>query len=459
MADYWVVAVKSARGYQELLQALRKNHPQFGEDLLVRISRKGNKATDRRGDYLLPDVARQILQGSEADPSLNSFFKAIPDTVSRRITEAEAMKAIAFDVVLPDERPGDTGDSGYSDALRDIRVPEAHAANGDALKNLSAVRVGHIDTGITKHPCFGFKKLTSGDKEGWPLLSEGRDMGRVDGGLPLDRWPMEGPYAGFPGHGTRTASVLCGRHVDGSGKVIFQGVAPQVPLVPYRISDTVIIDLFGPTRLDEAYLDALAKGCHVVSLSMGDPFEPRPAVAAAVNALYEAGVIMVCAAGNVIPTMVWPARFERTIAAGGSTVSTKGDPATIKPWAGGSRGSAVDLCAPADKVTRANWQGIHPTAKPSYAQYSGTSYATAQIAGAAALWLAKHGPAKIREKFPGWRTVELFRKLARSTAQVPPGWDTDRYGAGVLDVYALLAVDFVNFPAITPDDYKRPASA
>jgi subtilisin family serine protease len=59
---------------------------------------------------------------------------------------------------------------------------------------------------------------------------------------------------------------------------------------------------------------------HVVSMSMGGL--PSEAWADAINALYEAGVVVVTAAGNNyanLPTrfVVYPARFGRVIAACG----------------------------------------------------------------------------------------------------------------------------------------------
>jgi len=72
---------------------------------------------------------------------------------------------------------------------------------------------------------------------------------------------------------------------------------------------------------------------------------------------------------------------------------------------------------------------------------SGTSYATPHVASAAALWKAKHLNFLKRHVKEPWQVVELFRKHLRASANTKPNgteWDTDRFGAGILDVENLL---------------------
>ena len=61
----------------------------------------------------------------------------------------------------------------------------------------------------------------------------------------------------------------------------------------------------------------------------------------------------------------------------------------------------------------------------------------ATLAGIAALWLAHHGPAAIKQRYGG-TTQEVFRLLVTLTCRTPPGWDGSRYGAGIVDAKALL---------------------
>jgi len=149
----------------------------------------------------------------------------------------------------------------------------------------------------------------------------------------------------------------------------------------------------------------------------------------AINEAYEAGVIMVCAAGNIVNPVVAPARLNRTIAVGGVTTADV-------PWAGSSYGQETDFSSYADDLRRAS---VKSGPKYSYGNGGdGTSYATAITSGAAALWLAHHGAA-LDAAYPlPWQRVEAFRELARQTARVPPGWNPGAFGTGILDVEALL---------------------
>ena len=79
---------------------------------------------------------------------------------------------------------------------------------------------------------------------------------------------------------------------------------------------------------------------------------------------------------------------------------------------------------------------------------SGTSFAVALAAGAAALWLAKHGRAAIRARYGPANVQAAFLRLARTTAAQGPGWDAARYGAGILDAGALLGADLPSLDEI-----------
>jgi Subtilase family len=224
---------------------------------------------------------------------------------------------------------------------------------------------------------------------------------------------------------------MCGYSPAAAPGGAFYGVAPKVPLIPVRITDTIWI-----THAQRQFKDAVSHligtpGAKVINVSLGVfAGVVVGAMKSAVNDAYDAGVIMVCAAGNYVNSVVAPARLQRTIAVAGVTFESK-------PWSGSSYGPEVDFSAPAANLRRASTEAV---GKYIYAAGGdGTSYATAITSGAAALWLAHHGAALDAQYPLPWQRVEAFRILATQTTKQPAVWNPGAFGSGVLDVDALLA--------------------
>lgn len=68
---------------------------------------------------------------------------------------------------------------------------------------------------------------------------------------------------------------------------------------------------------------------------------------------------------------------------------------------------------------------------------SGTSYATANVAAIAALWLSRHGWTALRERYGATPLTEVFRHLLRVTARRSAAWPSG-CGAGIVDAGALV---------------------
>jgi serine protease len=279
------------------------------------------------------------------------------------------------------------------------------------------VVIGHPDTGYRRHPEMGQNILVG---RGFDLF-RGDDDPRDE----LDRrfsWQT-------PGHGTHTASVIVSPRGPASGTSpnFVSGVAPGAKLVPFRVSDTVVIvDALNLARAIEMAADA---GVDVISISMGGLGSDRlhDAVLYAVNK----GVIVLAAAGNCVGFVVAPASYEEVVAVAACN-------AQAGIWGGSSRGAAVDVTAPGDRV----WIALadDDDTLSNVDQSSGTSYAVATVAGVAALWVAKHGRKKIAEVCGGVEKIApAFMQLIRSTAVPQANWPVGQFGGGLVDADKLLA--------------------
>ncbi len=362
-----------------------------------------------------------------------------------RVAAAEAVALLSAATIVTPRPSGTPAPSGL-----DWHLDRTHAQlawdllGGRDSIDWTGVRVGHIDTGYAEHPALGFGT----GQPSWVLTDLGRTFYAEGAG---DNDP--GPGGGvdplrydFDGHGTRTASTICGWAPQAAPRPFF-GIAPKVPLVPVRIANHVAIN-YAQSQFGQAvdYLVDVAQ-VQVISLSMGMlPVLIGKHVRRAVDKAYEAGVIMVCAAGNWVPFVVAPANLSRTLAIAGVTER-------LQPWSGSSHGHQVDISGPAQGVRRAEMRDGPPRYRDDG---DGTSYSTALVAGTAALWLAYRRHDGLAARYPQpWQRVEAFGRLLRERAQLPPPplpWDpTGGFGSGVLDAAAVLQADLPP-PATAPDD-------
>lgn len=283
--------------------------------------------------------------------------------------------------------------------------------------------IGHPDTGYTQHA------------EIWDVpprvrASDSYDFVRrqADALDPLDE--------GNPGHGTTTASVIMSS--EGGTLPFVSGLAPAATLVPLRVTPRVV--LLGFDRLAEAIHYAVDKGCHVISMSLGGPARSRTLERAIARAV-EQGVVVLAAAGNVWPFVVYPARFDQVIACAACNCQRK-------VWRRSAAGAAVDVTAPGESVWVAR-PGRSPDHDDDIVEVgSGTSYAVATTAGACALWLAFHGRDALIARYGAPQIAAVFKELLMTAGvDVPAGWDTRRHGAGILNVEKLLTAPL---PATPP---------
>ena len=126
---------------------------------------------------------------------------------------------------------------------------------------------------------------------------------------------------------------------------------------------------------------------------------------------------------------LYPARFPETIATAASTHENKA-------WEKTFSGTAIDISAPGFDMYIPYSRNKNQF---KYRWSEGTSFSTPVTAAAAAFWLAHHGENKLSELYTaGWQRVEAFRKVLKDSSLKPPGWETEKYGEGILNVAQLL---------------------
>lgn len=303
-------------------------------------------------------------------------------------------------------------------SLRNISADLAWSLTPSApgMKDGKGVTVAHLDTGWTDHVDL--------------------DNSNFDHARRMDFITHKGTaedtlgYWGNPGHGTRTGSVIMSKGgVSPSGTTSpgrITGVAREATYVPVRCIKSVVI-IFN-AEVARAVRYATATSADVISMSLGG--RPMKALQLAIEDAVNKDLLVVCAAGNNVRFVVWPARYPTTVAVAANNVHDQ-------PWSGSSRGSRIDISAPGEDVWKADPDPRFVACSPG----SGTSYATANLAGVAALWLAFHGKAVLQGiALAGHvRLQEVFRTALKATANHPAGWDTSKFGSGIVDAYRLLS--------------------
>jgi hypothetical protein len=294
-----------------------------------------------------------------------------------------------------------------------------------ALLEKANISIAQLDTGFTNH-----SKVSDG-------FDQDKDYDAVDNDDDAEDKLTRGVMK-QPGHGTRTGSILIGveppnslppESHDGNLGLLRKS---NIKIIPYRIAKTVIL-LDRQQELAKAVDRAISGGVQVMTMSMGTA--PTITTARLAKKAYDAGVIWCCAAGNEVKFVVGPAVFPGTIAVAASNPLDA-------PWSKSSEGNTVDITAPGEDVYVPIFtKDTQGRVGEDFAYGDGTSYATPHVAAAAALWLAKYRSAL--QGIEGWRRVEAFRKAIRVTARTKHRLRKG-YGAGILDVEALLNSDKAN---------------
>ncbi|MFJ8831071.1 S8 family serine peptidase [Micromonospora aurantiaca] len=215
-------------------------------------------------------------------------------------------------------------------------------------------------------------------------------------------------------HGTGMAGLIAAHgQSNGTGAV---GIAPRAKILPIQSSGANNTGL--PDDLAAGIDFAIAKNATVISISSSGVSSPE--LVRAIRAALLADIVVVAAAGNRPEDgyVGYPASQAGVIAVGGVDRSGEHAPVSVS-------GPEIDVVAPAVDIYSTSYDG-------KYSKGTGTSSATAIVAGAAAL---------IRSKYPNLPAQEVAHRLtATAVDKGPPGRD-DQYGYGVIDLVAALTAD------------------
>jgi len=266
------------------------------------------------------------------------------------------------------------------------------------------IKIAVLDTGIDyTHP-----DLDNNYRGGINIIDPNLPAGPFD-----DSWNS---------HGTHVAGIIAAE-LNGNGVV---GVAPQASL--YAIKT---LDNSGNGYLSDVIAGiewAIANNIDIINMSLGLRRD-SPALAEACTKAYEAGILLVAAAGNTgiygLGEVLYPARYSTVIAVGATTPDdTLNLTSAVSP--------DVDLVAPGSNV-------YSSIAYSGYNVLTGTSQASPHVAGVAALILS----AGLRD-LNGDHTVnnkDLRLQLQNNTFDLGEPERDDIYGYGLVNAAAATTLN------------------
>lgn len=337
----------------------------------------------------------QVIAELQNDPAVEF---AEPDYV---IQVAEEVQVAA--VGVNDPRTGDQ----YS--LDRMKVRDAWSRSKGA-SNVIAV----LDTGIQyTHP-----DLQGRIVAGWDFVNNDND-------------PRDDNR-----HGTWVSGIIAANSNNGVG---IAGISWTDKIMPVKIMNAGGSGYTSDLALGIRW--AADHGASIINMSVGG-FPADTAVRSAVDYAWSKNIVLVGAAGNNgTEELFYPASFPNVISVSATQVDDE-----FTHWS--SYGQAVDVSAPGDAVLTTDCGGcsMSSAGSPGYAQISGTSFASPNVAGVVAL---------IRARYPTWTAQQVVDRLyATVDDRGYAGWD-NRYGRGRVNAYRALGGSPA-YPALAPGDGLEP---
>ena len=377
--------------------------------------------------------------------------------------EIEALASLPYvEAILADNPVYGIGQASMDVTDLTIGLGEL-AAPQDGGPSGAGVTVAILDSGIGVNADLGEDRIV-----GWADLVKGKKH----------------PYDDA-GHGTFVAGLIAGDGTaslpledGGLATTQFRGVAPAADVVAVKV-----LDRFGQGRASTVIAGIAWAIDHkdeldirVLNISIGgNPSGPtaEDPLAQAVEAAWDAGIVVVCAAGNEgefgLGGVLSPGNDPAVITVGAMDTRQTADPSDDVVCAYSSMGPTLydevakpDLVAPGNRlislrepasyIDREFPENVIPVAdyaptapasvKPAYVKLSGTSTSAPVVAGAAALLL---------EQDPGLSPDDVKLRLMNSADPLDGGTPYQQ-GAGLLDVDGALAETIhAEGPALSAD--------
>ena len=257
------------------------------------------------------------------------------------------------------------------------------------------VTVAIADSGISSHVEFNGKHI------------QGQDF------------TLSNSIADLKNHGTGVAGII------GARGVRFTGLAPEASLIVYKIDDGS--RMIAPQAVTAAINTLITYNeqhpenrVSVLNLSYGVLPGGSAQLTAALERAYQAGIVIVCPAGNIgYPGVHYPASLGITIAVGALAADL------THVYENSSFGPQLDFIAPGDRVYTTDNEG-------EYTLMSGTSAAAGFVSAAAAL--AVEG---LKKKLGRHPTVEEVKNALKAAAHKVQGIALERQGNGFIDIKKL----------------------
>ena len=230
------------------------------------------------------------------------------------------------------------------------------------------------------------------------------------------------------GHGTHVSGIIAASFDDGETSVY--GVAPDANILMIKVGDYLI----DGSAVLRGINYAIEKGAKIINMSFGrsydngnsyDQLEHDHIVKAVKN-----GITVVVAAGNDSDGHAnYPAAYEEAIAVAATRQGYQFD----NMYSGSNYGPEIDIAAPGGEIYSTNAPGSEIAGiindNSDFVLLSGTSMASPNVAGVAALILSKN---------PGASPADVRAALCSTARDLGELGRDDVFGAGIVNAYAAV---------------------